>query len=123
MRKGFTMIELLVVVVAVVVILLVLLPMPGKAKKGANIMAESVHARNIGAAMNVYADSNKGYFPAHKQARIPFFQIAQVAGFVIPTNDVARVVFPRYLTQRIKEEIQSLRPSYACYHGDLEAVP
>ena len=62
--KGFTVIELVVVILAAVWVLIFLPMLFGRRHgRSAPLMRESVNARNIGMAMNVYANSNKDYFP------------------------------------------------------------
>jgi prepilin-type N-terminal cleavage/methylation domain-containing protein/prepilin-type processing-associated H-X9-DG protein len=60
---GFTLIELLVVVGIVAVLIAILLPVLGRARAQANRAVCLSNIRQLGAAILMYCNDNKGYFP------------------------------------------------------------
>src|SRR5512145_2434854 len=62
-RRAFTLVELLVVIGIVTVLIAMLLPALTKARKQAVAVACASNMRQIGGAMLMYANANKGKLP------------------------------------------------------------
>lgn len=61
--QGFTLIELLVVIAVIAVLLAILLPGLSMARMHAKRVASASNLRQIGLAMEVYTQDNRGFFP------------------------------------------------------------
>ena len=62
-RRGFTLVELLVVIGIIALLISILLPSLQKAKRAANTIVCAANLRSIVQAMNIYVVNNKGYIP------------------------------------------------------------
>lgn len=62
-RRGFTLVELLVVIGIIAVLVAILLPALNKARSQARAVACSSNLRQLGVAMGMYLQDTKGYFP------------------------------------------------------------
>ncbi len=62
-RCAFTLIELLVVIAIIALLLTIILPSLNRTKMLARRLVSTSNMRQIGIAMGMYADDNKGFFP------------------------------------------------------------
>ena len=64
-KRGFTLVELLVVIGIIAVLISLLLPALGRAKEQANRANCLSNMRQIGMGMQMYTGDNRGYYPFH----------------------------------------------------------
>lgn len=65
-RFGFTLVELLVVIGIIALLISVLLPALTKARQAASKVKCSAQLRNLGQAVVIYANANRGKMPQHR---------------------------------------------------------
>src|SRR5688572_17804669 len=63
-RRGFTLVELLVVIGIIALLIAILMPALSKAKEQANRVACMSNLKQLGIALNLYTTDHKGWFPA-----------------------------------------------------------
>jgi len=63
-RKGFTLVELLVVIGIIAVLISFLLPALGRARESANAVACASNLRQMGIALGIYMTHSKGWIPS-----------------------------------------------------------
>jgi prepilin-type N-terminal cleavage/methylation domain-containing protein/prepilin-type processing-associated H-X9-DG protein len=62
-KKGFTLVELLVVIGIIALLISVLLPALNRAKEQANLVVCESNLRQVGSMVQIYATENHGYYP------------------------------------------------------------
>lgn len=71
-RSGFTLIELLVVVAIIALLVSILLPTLKRARTAARTVKCVSNLRQIGTAMTMYFNNNKGWFPYEKRNNLNY---------------------------------------------------
>ena len=64
-RRGFTLVELLVVIGIIALLLSILIPVLNQAKERALRVKCAAHLHNVGESLFIYANDNKGKLPQH----------------------------------------------------------
>ncbi len=114
-RPGFTLVELLVVISIIALLISILLPALAKAKSAANAVVCSTHIRSLSQACMVYAQENRGFFPAmfnnqyDLQGPNPSFAAISKSPNGIWPNMIITTMYP-YLSQAQVES--PLNPGY-----------
>jgi prepilin-type N-terminal cleavage/methylation domain-containing protein len=98
-RKGFTLVELLVVIGIIAVLISLLLPALGRGREQSRWVACLSNMRQLGAAFTMYVNNNQGHFPRPGVARKPEDWI-----FWEPDRNLSDSAVAPYLAQPTKPE-------------------
>jgi len=120
--KGFTLVELLVVIGIIALLISILLPSLNRARETANRVKCASNLRQIGQAIQLYSNENKGLYPrtffdgtgalytntianVGSQASDPFTGTASGVGGTVGANNVTASLFLLLRTQEIGSEV------------------
>lgn len=110
LRRGFTLVELLAVLAIVGILAAIIIPIAGNVRENARASQCMSNLRQIGMAMNLYAQSNKGLLPAPRAVGGDWY------------NDVWMTAIQPYLEDR-KPVISDLRGKRAALWDGVFRCP
>lgn len=118
-RKGFTLVELLVVIGIIALLISILMPSLARARGSANLVACQSNFKQIYTALSFYANENKGF--------LPFASLHGTSGNYIEggsgTNERVFVVLSELLGTKIDDVWRDpLNPVFRCTEAPMEGT-
>jgi prepilin-type N-terminal cleavage/methylation domain-containing protein len=100
-RRAFTLVELLVVIGIIAVLVAILLPALTRARTQAKNVQCKSQLRNLGQALVLYANENKGRIPQHHSGAIWLWDIArETRDQLIRKGAIRQTLYCPFFTQQ-----------------------
>src|SRR4051812_15036115 len=112
--SGFTLVELLVVIGIIAALIGILLPSLNRAREKAYQVKCASNLRQIGMAMIMYTNANKGIFPAPAISNNPVYFRYDDWIYWQPTRNIQEGTLVPYLSQPFSPDV------YRCPSDDVE---